>query len=51
MKAKLTQRDIDDFNALPPKEQVKAWESLSRLVELGELEPIEGQIKKPEGTE
>jgi hypothetical protein len=28
---KLTQRDIDDFNALPPKEKIKAWESLKLL--------------------
>jgi hypothetical protein len=47
MKAKLTQRDIDDYNALPPKEQIKAWNSYSRLVEAGELEPITGLIEKP----
>ena len=48
--AKLTQQDIDDFNALPAKEKLKAWDSLKRLVEAGELEPIDGKIEKPEGA-
>jgi hypothetical protein len=39
---KLTQRDIDKYNALPLKEKVKAWESL------GEIEPVDGLIEKPE---
>lgn len=47
--AKLTQRDVDDFNALPLKEKIKAWASYTRLVEAGELEPFEGLIEKPEG--
>lgn len=51
MKAKLTQRDIDDFNALPAKEKIKAWESMKRLEGLGELEPVAGLIEKPEGAE
>lgn len=51
MKAKLTQRDIDEYNALPPKEKLKAWDSLKRLVEAGELEPFEGFFEKPEGAE
>lgn len=45
---KLTQRDIDKYNALPLKEKVKAWESLKRLEELGEIEPVDGLIEKPE---
>jgi hypothetical protein len=45
---KLTQRDIDEYNALPLKEKVKAWESLKRLEELGEIEPVDGLIEKPE---
>lgn len=48
MAPKLTQRDIDDYNALPLKEKVKAWDSLKRLEEAGELEPIAGKIEKPE---
>jgi hypothetical protein len=51
MKAKLSQRDIDEYNALPLKEKVKAWDSLKRLEEAGEIEPIDGKIEKPEGTE
>lgn len=47
MAHKLTQRDIDDYNALPPKEKLKAWESLKRLEELGELEPIGDKLKPP----
>jgi hypothetical protein len=48
--AKLTKGDIDDFNTLPPKEKIKAWESLKRLEQAGELEPIAGKIEKPEGA-
>ena len=48
MKAKLTQRDIDEYNALPPKEKLKAWESLKRLEEAGEIEPIAGVLEEPE---
>lgn len=50
MKAKLTKQDIDDYNALPLKEKLKAWDSYMRLVEAGELEPITGKIEKPEGV-
>jgi hypothetical protein len=48
--ARLTQQDVSDFNALPPKEKIKAWESLKRLEEAGEIEPIAGKIEKPEGN-
>lgn len=47
MKGKISQRDIDEYNALPLKEKVKAWESLKRLEEAGEIEPIAGKIDKP----
>lgn len=50
MKHRLTQSDIDDYNSLPPKEKIKAWESLKRLEKLGELEPIAGLIQPPENT-
>jgi hypothetical protein len=51
MKAKLTQRDIDDYRALPVKERIKAWHSYTRLVEAGELEPFGGLIKPPDAEQ
>jgi hypothetical protein len=47
---KLTEQDVRDFEALPLKEKIKAWDSYQRLVKLGQLEPIEGLIEKPEGA-
>lgn len=47
-KIKLTAQDIEDYNALPPKEKIKAWESLKRLESAGEIEPIAGKIQKPD---
>jgi hypothetical protein len=49
--ARLTQQDIDDYNSLPQHEKLKAWDSYTRLVQLGELEPFDGLIEKPEATE
>lgn len=50
MMAKLTQADIEHYNSLPPGEKLKAWDSYSRLVLAGELEPFDGLIEKPEGA-
>lgn len=45
---RLAQSDIEHYNSLPPAERLKCWESYTRLVEAGELEPFEGLIQKPE---
>lgn len=47
----ISQRDIDEYNALPrgDKEKRKMWESYKRLEELGEIEPITPLLEPPDG--
>ena len=45
--AKLTEQDIMDYDLLPPKEKLKAWDSLKRLEALGKIK-IDDRLKKPD---